>query len=246
MKKLLLSLFAIATVFVACDKEAIDVQEPTAIEIEEANASMDLDLDIEGIVNRLSNKDFSSAKGSDDAARTGTATQACSEDVRDGLTIEGSTDYLSYEIASINGANYAIIRDEAHSPLGDFTPLVTVFFVNKGNNVTDVVIGGNVVSSFTNSGFAGLYADGTVGGGFIEGLSSVYVYTGDSSVDAAGLGCIYAGQYYDVTPAPFPLNGFLATLNDVALPAGMSSANYAGTTEEAVRAAIEADIIGSN
>ena len=242
MKKVLLTIFAVAAVFVACDKEAVELQDPIAVEISEANASLDIDVDIEGIIGRLSNKDFSSIKGIADASRN-TGSTPCAEDVRDGLTIEGSTDYLSYEIASIGGANYAIIRDEMHSPLGAFTPLVTVFFVNKGSNITDVVIGGNVVSSFTNSGFAGLYADGTVGGGFIEGLSSVYVYTGDSTVAAAGLGCIYAGQYYDVTPAPFPLNGFLATLNNVALPTGKSSANYAGTDRDAVIRAIEGDIV---
>ena len=48
--------------------------------------------------------------------------------------------------------------------------------------------------------------------------------------------------YYTVTSAPFPLTGFLATLNSNAPAFTGSAANYAGTTRESVETAIENDI----
>ena len=51
-------------------------------------------------------------------------------------------------------------------------------------------------------------------------------------------------SFYTVSCAPFPLTGVLATINDgVTLPNGATSFNYAGTTEQAVRQAIERDIL---
>ena len=51
-------------------------------------------------------------------------------------------------------------------------------------------------------------------------------------------------SFYTVSCAPFPLTGVLATINSGAtLPNGATSANYAGTTEAAVRQAIERDIL---
>ena len=51
-------------------------------------------------------------------------------------------------------------------------------------------------------------------------------------------------SFYTVSCAPFPLTGVLATINSGAtLPNGNTSANYAGSTEAAVRQAIERDIL---
>ena len=244
MKKLILSLFAIATIFVACDKEAVDIQEPLAVELEEVDATIDMDVDYDVIIARLTGKEFSS-KGNASSART-TANVACADDARDGLTIGGSTDYISYEFTTIGGVNYGVIRSEAETFTAPFNRVVNLVFVNLGSNNVGVYVNGSSVATLNIPAFTPLFDNSILANAFVEVLDANFVYTGDSNVADAGLSCIYAGQYYEVTPAPFPLNGFLATLNDVALPAGMSSANYAGTSEAAVRAAIEADIVGSN
>ena len=255
MKKLLLTLFAVAAVFVACDKDALD-QDVSNINVleqaEEINASLDIDFDYDALVARLTGKNLSSSdksdKGSASTARNTGTNVACGDDERDGLTIDGETDYITYELATINGNNYGVIRSEELTRTAAFTPVATITFVNKGSGLTKIFVNGEYVNEFTSVPFGNLYADSAlrtsadVPFAYIENLNSNFIYIGDGTAASAGLSCIYAGQYYEVTPAPFPLNGFLATLRG-ALPTGMDSANYAGTTEAAVRAAIEADII---
>ena len=251
MKKLLLTIFAIAAI-VACDKDAYDNDDVANINVleqaEEINASLDLDVDYDAIITRLTGKDFSSIsdKGSVSTRRSTTTPVACADDARDGLTIGGSTDYISYEFTTIGGVNYGVIRSEAETFTAPFNRVVNLVFVNLGSNNVGVYVNGSSVATLNIPAFTPLFDNTILTSAFVEVLDSNFVYTGDSNVADAGLSCIYAGQYYEVTPAPFPLNGFLATLNVVALPAGMSSANYAGTTEEAVRTAIENDIVGSN
>ena len=240
MKKLLLTLFAVAAVFVACDKDAVDVQETVVVEVVEDAPLMDLDIDYDLIITRLTGKEFSSKGAS--SARTN-ANVACADDERDGLTIGGSTDYISYEFTTINGVNYGVIRSEALTRTAPFNRVVNLVFVNLGNNDVGVYVNGNLVSTLNIPAFTPLFDNSILASAFVEVLDANFVYTGDSNIADAGLSCIYAGQYYEVTPAPFPLNGFLATLNGVALPAGKSSANYAGTTREAVVTAIENDIV---
>ena len=251
MKKLLLTIFAIAAI-IACDKDAYDNDDVTNINVleqaEEINASLDIDVDYDAIITRLTGKDFSSIsdKGSVSTRRSTTTPVACADDERNGLTIGGSTDYIHYEFAIINGNNYGVIRSEAETFTAPFTPVVTLVFTNQGNGNVGVYVNGALASTLNLPSFAPLFDNSILTNAFVENLDANFVYTSDSSATDAGLSCIYAGQYYEVTPAPFPLNGFLATLNGVALPAGMDSANYAGTTEQAVRDAIEADIVGSN
>ena len=244
MKKLLLSLFAIATVFVACDKEAIDSQEPTAIEISEANASLDSNLDtdllIESLMSRYGVKGFEFTS-SPSSSRTGTATVACAEDTRDGQTIDGSTDYITYELATINGSNYGIIKSEAETFTAPFTPVATLAFVNKGSGLTKIFLNGNYVNEFTSTPFEALYDNALLANAYVENLNHLFIYLNDGNLNDAGLSCVNAGQYYEVTPAPFPLNGFLARITNPSGFAG-NSLNYAASTEAAVRTAIEADI----
>ena len=255
MKKFLFTIFAFALI-VACEKDAFeqDTYDINPIEAaEEINASLDIDFDYDALVARLTGKDLSvdntkGSKGSASTARNTGTNVACGDDERDGLTIDGETDYITYELATINGNNYGVIRSEELTRTAAFNPVATITFVNKGSGLTKIFVDGNYVNEFTSVPFGDLYADSAlrtsagVPFAYIENLNSNFIYIGDGTAASAGLSCIYAGQYYEVTPAPFPLNGFLATLRG-ALPSGMDSANYAGTTEEAVRAAIEADII---
>ena len=249
MKKIFLTLIAVAAVFVACDKDALD-QDVNNINVleqaEEINASLDLDVDYDAIITRLTGKEFSSSnnfsKGSASTARnTGTNTP-CADDTRHGLTIGGSTDYISYEFTTIGGSNYGVIRSEALTRTAAFNRVVNLVFVNLGSNDVGVYVNDALVATLNIPSFIPLFDNAILANAFVENLDSNFVYAGDSDISAAGLSCIYAGDFYDVTPAPFPLQGFLATINSN-LPSTMSSANYAGTDEAAVRAAIENDIL---
>ena len=243
MKKLLLTIFAI-TALVACDKDAYD-QDVVNINVveqaEEINASIDIDYDIDGLIDRLLDLDLNSksisGKGSASTARTVNADVACAADAR---SLSGYTNYLSYEIFSRGSSNFGLIRSEGNLPVAAFSPILTIWLAHSSGDNFDVVVNGNVVSSGTSAGLIGLFAVPNLVS--VENLNDRFIYTGAGTTAAAGLDCLNASDYYDVQPAPFPLNGFLATIN-AALPAGKTSANYAGTTMEAVINAINADIV---
>ena len=251
MKKLFLTLFAVAAI-VACQKEAVESQEPLAIEIEEVNVNMDIDTDliIESITARFGAEGFEATKAPSSSRTTGPAV-SCAEDVRDGLTIGGFTDYISYEITTVAAGNFGVVRNEEESLSSAFTPIVTLYFVNEGSNVSGIYVlqsDGSIdrVGEFTSVGFNGLYSNTAgINGLYIENLNARFGYTSVGNAASAGLECVNTRAHYDVTPAPFPLNGFLATISSSASFTG-SSLNFAGTDEAAVRRAIEADILDGN
>ena len=271
MKKILLTLFAVAAVVIACDKDALD-QDVNNINVleqaEEINASVDLDTDaiIGSIIERWTGDGLSvpsSKKGTASTART-TTTIDCVEDTRDGLTIDGETDYISYEIAVINGRNFGIARSDADSPLGAFTPLVTVYFVNKGSNNVNIVVNGAVVNSFNNAGFIPLFANGApLNGGYVENLNAAFIYLTPGTLADAGVACTAAVEAdwsespstpglwehatygsYQLSNAPFPLSGVLARVMSEGTDVS-GTLNYAAsgsmTDNAAVREAIEND-----
>ena len=253
-------LFAFA-IIVACEKDTDDNYDSSSINPIEAEVSnLDIDTIVGDLVSRWTANGISvpSSKGSVSTARsTGTA---CVEDTRDGLTIDGETDYISYEIAIINGRNFGIARSDADSPLAAFTPLVTVYFVNKGSNNVNIVVNGSVVNSFNNAQFIPLFANGApLNGGYVENLNAAFIYLTPGTLADAGIACTAAAPAtwvpgdnglfsltgvgsYRLSPAPFPLTGFLATMetNDTS----NTVRNYAGTTSSSVHDAIRGDYAG--
>ena len=244
MKKLIFSLFAIATIFVACDKDSVEIAP--VVEVEEM--SVDTDALIDGILSRWGVNSISS-KNSASSSKTNNPSASCADDTR--VAPDASTDYISYEILSDSDGSFGLIRSEERSNVAAFDNgqlIVTLYFTRQANNVTHIYVGSNKVAEFTSTGFDGLYDIANALA--VESLTSGFIYTGDTNLAAAGLECTQASglnpiDFYTVTDAPFPLTGKLATINSGADFPG-SSANYAGTTEASVRAAIEADILDGN
>ena len=268
MKKLLYTLFAFA-IIVACEKDMDDNASYSInpIEAEVSNIDMDTNLLIDSIIDRLSTNGISvpSTKGSASTART--TLPACAEDTRDGLTIGGSSDYISYEFAVINGSNYGILRSEAETPLAAFTPVVSISFVNLGSGNVGIYVGADQVVVLNIPAFGPLFDNSLLGTAFVENLDAAFIYTSDSSTTAAGLACmdvadptwgesapgsglwqLFAADgttlmgSYQISDAPFPLTGKLATRMTNATSHTVN--HYAGSEESDVRDAIEDDFAG--
>ena len=248
MKKLLLTIFAIAAI-VACDKDAYD-QEVTNINVleqaEEINASVELsDDEILDIVDSVLGINIK--KGSTRGNKTST---------------RKGDDRVTLHIFQFNGVNHIAFVDDTNddlcfNPQTGFTLLSSVH-LNKqtGSNNIEVTLGEDTaVISTVNGDYSALFnlnfnlimqldASGAVS------LQEFYTAHNVGTVggNTVRFGC--ATEYYRVTDAPFPLNGHLATITDAAgLTAafGGSSRNFAGTSSSTVVSTIEAEIMnGSN
>ena len=248
MKKLLLTLFAVAAVFVACDKEeAIDIQEPTVIEMDEANASIEISDDfIDGLVSRLSNYEVAPKNGPS-SART-TSTTPCADNV-DATPVIGGVSYTNrfdLDYFANSGQNYLLVRSEDASATAEFTPTFSFALAkNSDNRLVVIINGAATVRGTLSTTFSNLFE--IPGFSLVETADADLNYSGDSTLAAAGLECSGGGVdytgFYTVTPAPFPLTGFLARITgDLTGIGNGTSLNYAASTEAAVREAIENDI----
>ena len=242
MKKILLSLFAIATVFVACDKEAIDAQEPTAVELEEINVTVQNEIDASIVFDLLRGADISSndaPKGSASSDRT------LSSDCADGRSTR-SGDRLDISLITHASGLHAVIRSEEEIPLTG-SPDAAFSLIKNGNTI-NITVGTTAAGSFPSN--AGL--DGLFGIANLLDISRVdqelFVLQANIAAADLGLDCSPIQGLYEVTPAPFPLNGWLATIKANVGTASFtgSSFNYAGTDRASVEAAIEADILDGN
>ena len=241
MKKLLLSLFAVATVFVACDKDSIDAQDATIVNLEETVVSSEIDTEtgdlfIDFILNNINNLPTS---------KKGTASNSS----------KGS-DYVNVVVYSEGGFTYLALLDETNDDVCFNNIAESQFFWDNSagdgsilrvedsdeNLVREVrgdfsaffALGLNSISQLTLTS-----SDLTINGS--SDLSDINTAT----VEGADVNFICAEGKYTVTAAPFPLQGFLATVIDQNSFMG-TSLNYAGTDRNAVEAAIEANIIDGN
>ena len=107
------------------------------------------------------------------------------------------------------------------------------------------MVGNNAAGSFaTNSGMDYLFGlDNLLDISRVD--QELFVLQASITAASIGLDCSPIQGLYEITPAPFPLNGFLATILANASFDG-SSLNYAGTDRQAVIDAIEADILDGN
>ena len=262
MKKLLYTLFAFA-IIVACEKDMDDNYGSSSIspiETEVSNLDFNSDIIINSVLERWGVNGITSAPSSKGAstAKTNNPSAACATDDR--VAPDASTDYISYEILSDSDGHFGLIRSEERSNAAAFDAgqlIVTLYFTRQANDVTHIYVGANKVAEFTSNGFDGLYDIANALA--VESLTSGFIYTGDTTTTAAGLDCtaVSAPNWvpganglfslagvgsYQVTDAPFPLTGKLATVMSKDDSANVV-ANYAGTDEAAVNTAIRADFV---
>ena len=250
MKKLIFSLFAIATIFVACNKETTESIEPSIIEMEEVSASVDLDIDsLTDRLIRLSNNKNLSPKDNSTNRTPGGHIKLIS-----GVNTTSNTYYeflFSDDLDLCNVSNVSYLEtiwlvldgtetdihiiSETGPVIGTITADLSFIYgltiteglsVNLGNLDVAVVDGAGGV-------------DITLGSerfNFTCATASVWA---PSASDANMISNPDYGTY-SVSPAPFPLTGFLATY--ISAATGVSQpANYAGTTRDAVMTAIQND-----
>ena len=246
MKKLLLTIFTIAAI-VACDKDAVD-QEITNINVleqaEEINASVENgisaetgDMLIDYLIANQNNLLTTKVKG--------TASN----------TSKGS-DYVNVVVYSSGGFTYLALLDEDNDDVCFNNIATTQFFwdnsAGDGSVLTIEDADENVVREIRGN-FAQFFGlalnsisqltltstDLTINGS--ENLGALNTAT----VEGADVNFICAEGKYTITPAPFPLSGFLATIIDESTFTG-TSANYAGTDRDAVISAVEANIVDGN
>ena len=249
MKKLLLTLFAVAAI-VACQKEddSIAIQPDASMDAQlvsgESSRTVDLLENLEGIL--------ASAEGMSKQFNLNELVPSSERNI--------GADTLEISLHAYSGSDYLVIQggdtDDICRDNAGVEDLGKIGFVKTDANNFNVVVylpTGSVIEASTgnslSSGLNGLFTVASAAG--FTSISRVnlrlFPLEANISVPNAGIACV--GSLYTVTAAPFPLNGWLATLNanaDLSQFFGGSSLNYAGTDEAAVRAAIEADIMNGN
>ena len=244
MKKLLLTIFTVA-MLVACNKDAFDqdveninVLDQTEISSDISGIDANLDIDVDAITERLE----------------GIASRMKSFDRKDRSTARTAGGYIKLSSGASNGIYYEFVysddvllcNEASHSFLEE------IFLVLNSSNETEIRLiapsgGDSILVSTITTDFSFLFAITITEGLRVNLADGSYNLVNGQGTPSFTFGSeTFAfncdGTYYSITPAPFPLRGFLATIIDGALPTGMSSSNYAGTDEAAVKAAIENDI----
>ena len=243
MKKIFLTLIAVAAFVIACDKDAYD-QEITNINVleqaEEINATVENgavssetgDILIDYILDNMSDL-RTSKKG------------------QENLTNKGD-DYVNVVVFSEGGFTYLGLFDDSNDDVCFNGKVITQFFWD--NSAGD----GSVLSIEDTSGNVVRTVGGNFATFFSEGLNSITQLTltptsltindsadlNDINVATAGIehNFVCAEGKYRITDAPFPLNGKLGTIINQAMFKG-TARNFAGTLEADVIREIEAEIV---
>ena len=219
MKKILLTLFAVAAIVIACDKDAYDA-DTTNINIieqaEEINATVDFDLSrIEETLNRLSSNIKSFPVKDNTTART------AGGHIRILGGADGSIYYefaFSDDIEVCNEATYSFLEEN-------------IYIVLNAAGNTEVRVGSltaapvatltrdfsSVFARSIQEGISYDFSSGNIGGGVVgnDGIafgSTVFDFICDGwSFDSATMTWSHPTQgSYIISEAPFPLNGILA------------------------------------
>ena len=259
MKKLLLSLFAVALMVVACNKEENVSIEPSSAELENVQIES---ADMSEVINILNGIGFTGSdvqnavapKGDGSASRDNAESTAanCIDNRPDIPAGKTAIDFQYNPIDATSG--YFITRGGGDVPLLLNRPIVR-FLV--GTSSEDVQL---QLFVFANGVYGNALPLGTTGHSPVFAILAADGYitidrtdlyldslTNGDGVSAAAASIECAGvdysQFYEVIPAPFPLSGFLARITgDLTGMGDGSSLNYAASTEAAVREAIENDI----
>ena len=244
MKKVLLTLFDVAAIFTACDKDSTVAQDLSLsedVEVSVGNLSSNINLDIDALSARL----IRMADSKDPQLKNNES----------GRTITGPGAYLTVISGVSNNNFYEFVSSDDINMCDAPAGFDVVYLVQNSDYHIEVRIGAPSGSSSTLITTIPLDVRTLFTFSFTEALGVDLSNFSPTIVDGNGtpkftvgstdfnLAC--ASDYYEVTSAPFPLRGYLATVTDAAgisTVCGGSSLNYAGTDEAAVRAAIDADI----
>ena len=263
MKKILLTLFAVAAIFVACDKDGLD-QEITNINVleqaEEINASVEVssDIDLEALTARL-------VRLSENSKQYPKKDRSTARTAGGYIVIAGIVD----------GNNYYEYLFSDDIPYCDLPSGILELFLVPNGTTLDIKIGSETAPTinnidvdltglFTLTLSEGLKVDLTTldvelvdGSGapsftFAGGDAKDFTCAGWEFDDASGMWSHPDFGSYRITAAPFPLSGLLATV--VSVESGVQSAHYAASGSmtdaanalHALNARIQADFDGTN
>ena len=245
MKKLILSLFTLATVFVACDKDDSVIETPG--------------LEAEVIVTNSGDiiDDAFDFLGGIDAPKGSQSTTSK-------VGASGS-DWIHVVFFDHNSQNLALLRGDGTDEvcwdnLTGFARSVIYTWDTNTNILTltvetaagEVVAPGRLQSDASAARFDRLFGANTLNRVRVTNSRRSAAITGTPpSASLFDFSCpstsVDVGGAYAVTRAPFPLTGYLATINSsfdfITNSLDANAANYAGTSEQSVRNAIEGDIL---
>lgn len=262
MKKYFLSLLAVLAVVVACDKSFEEDVELTVEEVEDLQLNSPMVVDAAAFINNLA------ADVTDQEIKEFKDTPSSSRVGADG------TNWIHVIFFRFGGNNIplAYLRsddtDEVCPEAGQVSVLYTLEVAQSGASrlkIEQIDGNGNALPvTYSNIGSSLRANYNTLFGQTINRLSRATanfsgVATGSvpalSTLASNGIDFDCASpvdytSFYEVTEAPFPLTGFLATMVDgyadmEGWPGG-SSANYAATSTSTLEAAIQADIMDGN
>ena len=244
MKKILLTLIAVAAVFVACDKDALD-QDVTNINVleqaEEIGATVDSDkITIEDAMNFLNSIEGTPSKRSSSVT---------------GKTGPAGSNFIHVALFDHNSSPYAVLSSEdgtevCFGNLANFHSSI-LYVLDESASILNVEIehaDGTITNEAPASLSPALLARFQGASHFGGSLDQLIVNT-NSDRNSATTGSVPAANlfdfsctttpsvddYFDFSAAPFPLQGTLATKKSTA-PAAL--ANYAGTSRESMEATL--------
>ena len=245
MKKLLLSLFAIATIFVACDKEE-NLVEPMANELEEIQVSQPTDFSdmIDSSFDFIGDIDV--PKGESSSSKVGASgTQWIHAIFFD----HGSQNVVLLRGSGAEEACWGNLPTFASSTLYTWDTATDMLTVVVENASGESAPRSRPQSAGSAARYDRLFGSTTLNRIRVTNSRRSAAITGTPpAISLFDFSCSpdLTGAY-DITPAPFPLTGFLATINSSFdfLGAGLDAdaANYAGTSTSTVIEAIERDIM---
>ena len=249
MKKILFTIFVFAAI-VACEKDAYDNDDVSNINVleqaEEIGASISFDDVIDSSFEFIGSVETPKSS-SNETSKVGAS----------------GTRWLHIIFFDHGGQNLALLRGEGaeESCWGNLPGFAhsTLYTWDSSSNTLTVVVEDasgesaptpRVQSAANATRFDRLFSvDSTTDRIRVTNTRRSRAITGTPpAASALDFGCIPTlnGNAYDITPAPFPLEGFLATINSsfdfLTYGLDANALNYAGTSEAAVIEAIENDI----
>lgn len=249
MKKVFLSLLAfVAITIVACDKD-FDDADTIAVDVEDIGATVENEKysidDALSLLNSVSKSVEMDVAETSKVGPTGSNFLHIVLFTHESAPLAALSSEQGTELCfgNLDGFHASIlyVLDETNSRLN-------IEIENADSSITTqtVNLSANLLTRYQGPLFFGGSLDQ-----LIVNTNAARDGTASGSVPSIGLfnfGCTAASvsSFYTITPAPFPLNGFLATMVDnyatmTGWPGG-TSANYAATTTPTLIQAIEADI----
>ena len=250
MKKILLSLFAVAAVFVACDKVALD-QDVNNINVLEQAEEIGASIDFEDVIDS-SFEFISSVEPSKDSSNiTGKVGAAGTQWIHAVFFDSGSQNVVLLRGSTAEEACWDSLSTFASSTLYTWDTTTNMLTVVVETAAGESAPRSRPQSAGSAARYDRLFASTTLNRIRVTNSRRTAAITGTPPAVADfdfSCGVDLTGAY-SITPAPFPLTGFLAKINAsfdfIGSGLDADALNYAGSSEEDVRTAIENDIMNN-